>query len=135
VLDPTTYAPAAIAYDATMRDWNTSQPFFKNGFIEHNSRFTISGRSNDLPVPYAEGKRRILADAATSFGVSALNNFTGRVFERVLSERYPEHRKVVKAVSWIERISFGAYMAYVLSKDHYRQAELNTTRAQQLGYR
>jgi hypothetical protein len=134
VLDPTTYAPAIIAYDATMRDWNTSQPFFKNGFMEHNSRFTISGRANDLPVPYGEGRKRILADAATNFGVSTLNNFTGRVFERVLSERYPEHRRIVKAASWIERISFGVYMSYMLSKDHYRQADLNATRAQQLGY-
>ena len=29
VFDPTTYAPAVIAYDGTMRDWNTSQPFFE----------------------------------------------------------------------------------------------------------
>ena len=53
----------------------------------------------------------------------------------MLTERYPEHRKIVKAVSWIERISFGVYMSYMLSKDHYRQAELNAARAQQLGFR
>jgi hypothetical protein len=134
-LDPTTYAPAVIAYDATLRDWKTSQPFFNHGFMEHNSRFTISGRANDVPVTYGEGQKRILADAATNLGMSALNNFTGRVFERVLLERYPEHRKIVKVASWVERISFGVYMSYVLSKDHYRQAALNATRAQQLGYR
>ena len=125
VLDPTTYAPAIIAYDATMRDWNTSQPFFKNGFMEHNSRFTISGRANDLPVTYGEGKRRILADAATNFGMSALNNFTGRIFERVLTERYPEHRKRGPPAG--ERFR-SVYMSYVLSKDHYQQADLNATR-------
>jgi hypothetical protein len=135
VLDPTTYAPAIIAYDATMRDWKTSQPFFHNGFMEHNERFTISGRANDVPVAFGEGQKRILTDAVTNFGMSALNNFTSRVFERVLLDRYPEHRKIVKAASWVERISFGVYMSYVLSKDHYRQAELNATRAQQLGYR
>ena len=135
VLDPTTYAPAVIAYDATVRDWKTSQPFFHNGFMEHNQRFTISGRPNDVPVTYGEGQKRILADAATNLGMSALNNFTSRVFERMLIERYPDHRKVVKALSWVERISFGVYMSYALSKDHYRQAELNATRAQQLGYR
>ena len=135
LLDPTTYAPSIIAYDATMRDWKTSQPFFKNGFLEHNSRFTISGRDNDFPVPYAEGRNRILADAAANLGMSALNNLTGRVFERMLTERYPDHHKMVRAASWIERISFGVYMSYMLSKDHYRQAELNATRAQQLGYR
>jgi hypothetical protein len=135
IFDPTTYAPAIIAYDATMRDWNTSQPFFRNGFMEHNSRFTISGRANDVPLAYGDGKKRILTDAAANLGMSALNNFTSRVFERVLTERYPNHRKLVKAASWIERISFGVYMSYVLSKDHYRQAEINTTRARQLGYR
>ena len=135
LLDPTTYAPSIIAYDATMRDWNTSQPFFRNGFMEHNSRYTISGRANDVPLAYADGKKRILADAAANLGMSALNNVTGRVFERMLIDRYPEHRKIVRAVSWIERISFGVYMSYMLSKDHYRQAELNATRAQQLGYR
>ena len=96
-----------IAYDATMRDWKTSQPFFRNGFMEHNSRFTVSGRANDVPLSYGAGQRRILADAATDVGMSALNNFTGRVFERMLIERYPEHRKIVKAAGWIERISFG----------------------------
>ena len=135
LLDPTTYAPSIIAYDATMRDWNTSQPFFRNGFMEHNSRYTLSGRADDFPLPYADGKKRILADAAANLGMSALNNLTGRVFERMLTERFPEHRKMVRAASWIERISFGVYMSYMLSKDHYRQAELNTTRAQQLGYR
>jgi len=135
ILDPTTYGPSLIAYDATLRDWNTSQPFFQHGFVEHNSRFTISGRPNDIPVPYAEGRRRIVADAMTNLGMSTLNNFTGRVFERMLIERYPQHRKVVRTVSWVERISFGVYMSYVLSRDHYRQAELNGARAQQLGYR
>ena len=37
VFDPTTYAPAVISYDATMRDWNTSQPFFQNGYVERNA--------------------------------------------------------------------------------------------------
>ena len=135
VLDPTTYVPSIIAYDGTMRDWKTSQPFFRNGFMEHNSRYTISGRADDFPLAYAQGKNRILADAATSLGMSALNNLTGRVFERMLTERYPQHRKIVRVVGWVERISFGVYMSYMLSKDHYRQAELNATRAQQLGYR
>ena len=39
------------------------------------------------------------------------------------------------ALGWIERISFGAYMSYALSADHYRQAQANALRAQQLGYR
>ena len=111
LLDPTTYAPAIIAYDGTMRDWKTSQPFFRNGFMEKNERFTISGRANDLPLLYADGKKRILADAAANLGMSALNNLTGRVFKRMLTDRYPEHREIVRAASWIERISFGVSMS------------------------
>src|SRR5580765_4150495 len=48
--DPTTYAPAVIGYDATMKDWNTSQPFFQSGFVEHNQRFTVTGRPDDTAV-------------------------------------------------------------------------------------
>src|SRR5258708_5000331 len=57
--DPTTYAPAVIGYDATMKDWNTSQPFFQNGFVEHNERFTLTGRPNDTPLSYTTGKKQI----------------------------------------------------------------------------
>src|SRR5881628_1285044 len=55
VFDPTTYAPALIAYGATIHDWNTSQPLFRNGFVEHNPRFTLSGRSDDVALGYAAG--------------------------------------------------------------------------------
>lgn len=135
LLDPTTYAPAVIAYDATVRDWNTSQPFFRNGFTEHNPRFTISGLANDVPVSYSEGNRRIVSDAVANLGASLVNNFTDRVFERVLLDRYPHHRKIVRTISWIERLSFGAYMSYALSAEHYRQARSNAVRARDLGYR
>ena len=50
IFDPTTYAPAVIGYDATLKDWKTSQPFFRAGFVEHNARFTLSGRSDDTAV-------------------------------------------------------------------------------------
>ena len=60
-LDPTTYAPAIIGYDATMRDWNTSQPFFQSGYVEHNARFTVSGLPNDRAIGYEA------AYAGTSF--------------------------------------------------------------------
>jgi hypothetical protein len=134
MLDPTTYAPAVIAYDATMRDWNTSQPFFRNGFMELNPHFTVSGMPNGEPLSYADGKRRILSDAFATLGVSAINNFTDRIFERKLRERFPNHRKIVGAVSWIERLSFGGYLSYALSAAHYRQAQANQSLARQLGY-
>jgi hypothetical protein len=135
VLDPTTYAPAVIAYDATMRDWNSSQPFFRNGYMELNPRFTISGLPNDVPLSYAAGNRRILSDAFGNLGMSLVNNFTDRVFERKLMERYPGHRKIVRAVGWIERLSFNGYMSYALSAAHYRQAQANTAQARALGLR
>src|SRR5437867_9018801 len=74
VFDPTTYAPAVIAYDATMRDWNTSQPFFRNGYFEGNERFTLSGVPNDRPVSYVVGRQRILSDAFLNMQMSLANN-------------------------------------------------------------
>src|ERR1051325_9420619 len=98
VFDPTTYAPAAIGYDATMRDWNTSQPFFRNGFVEHNARFTVSGLPDDQAVSYTVGRQRILRDAAAVLGVSAAQNLTSRLVEHALLRRYPEHRTAVKVI-------------------------------------
>jgi len=135
VLDPTTYAPAIIAYDATMRDWNTSQPFFRNGFVEHNERFTLTGRPNDMPVSYEVGRDRILSDALVNLEMSVVNNVADRLFERMLITRFPEHRKLVKVLGWVERGAFASFMSYQLSAQHYRQAALNTQRAQQMGFR
>src|SRR5262245_42675246 len=96
VFDPTTYAPAAIAYGATMRDSNTSQPLFNAGFVERNSRFTISGLPNDRPITYGEGQRQILRDAFMNLQMSVVNNVTNRLIEDVLISRHPEHRKLFK---------------------------------------
>ena len=48
LLDPTTYAPAAMSYTALRMDWNSSQPLFRAGYVEHNYLFTVSGRPNVL---------------------------------------------------------------------------------------
>jgi len=135
VLDPTTYAPAVIAYDATMRDWNTSQPFFRNGYLERNERFTLTGQPNGLPVSYDVGRNRILTDALLNLQMSVVNNVADQVFERMLITRFPEQRKLVRTLGWVERLSFGAYMSYQLSAQHYRQAAANELRAQQMGFR
>jgi hypothetical protein len=132
-LDPTTYAPAMIAYGATIRDWNSSQPFFQNGFVEHNARFTLTGRPDDVAVSYEVGRRRIFMDALTNLQVSVVNNVTDSIIERVLVARHPEHRTLWRTLGWIERISFASYMSYRLSADHFRQAQLNEQRAQALG--
>ena len=133
VLDPITYVPAVLAYDATMRDWRTSQPFFQHGFYESNARFTISGLPNDVAVSYGAGQRIIRADALVSLRRSAVNNFGEQIIERVLVNKYPNHRKLVRAIGWAQRISFASFKAYRLSVPHYRQAGQNERLARQLG--
>lgn len=134
VLDPTTYAPAALAYDATMRDWRTSQPLFQHGFYESNARFTVSGLPNDVPVSDRTGRRIIRADTLESLKRSAINNFAEQIIERVLVNKYPNHRKLVRALGWAQRISFASFKAYRLSAAHYRQAAQNERLAAQLGF-
>ena len=134
VLDPTTYAPAALAYDATMRDWRTSQPFFQHGFYESNARFTLSGLPNDVAVSYGAGRRIIRADALESLKRSAVNNLAEQIIERVLVNKYPNHRKLVRALGWAQRISFASFKAYRLSSTHYRQAGQNERLARQWGF-
>jgi len=133
VIDPTTYGPAIVGYDATMRDWNSSQPFFRNGFVERNPRFTSSGLPNDVAVSYGDGKRRILADALATLEISAINNVSDRLIERLLIERHPNHRKLFRALGWAERVSFAAYLSYQLSAAHYRQWQSNEQTLGRLG--
>ena len=135
VLDPTTYAPAVIAYDGTMRDWNTSQPFFRHGYYERNERFTLSGLPNDRPLSYEAGQRRILNDALVTLEMSLINNVSSQIFERVLIDRFPERRKLVRTLGWIERSAFASFMAYHLSSQHYQQAAANQAYAQQMGFK
>ena len=135
VIDPTTYVPAIAAYDATMRDWNTSQPFFRNGFVEHNPRFTVTGRPDDPAVGYVVGRRRILADALANLELSAFNNMTDSLVEHVLADKYPNHRKLIRALGWVEKSAFASYMSYRLSAAHYRQWQENLQRSSQLGFK
>jgi len=135
VLDPTTYAPAALAYDANMRDWRTSQPFFQHGFNESNARFTVSRLPNDVAVSYGAGQRIIRADTLESLKRSAINNLAEQLIERVLVNKYPNHRKFIRAVGLAQRISFASFKAYRLSAPHYRQAGQNEQLAEQLGFR
>jgi len=135
LFDPTKYGHALITYTATMRDWNTSQPFFQHGYLEHNARFTLSGRPDDIAVGYNEGRHRILMDSLGVLQMSLVNNVTSRVFDRVLVEKYPEHRTLFRTLGWIERIGFASYLSYRLSASHLRQAQLNEQRMTQLAVR
>lgn len=135
VLDPTTYAPAILGYTSTLRDWDSSQPFFERGYVEHNARFTISGRPDDVAISYGAGRRQILKDAVGILEVSLVNNATSRVIDQVLIRRYPEHRKAWRVLGWVQRVGFASYMSYRMSASHFRQAQLNEQRASQMGMR
>ena len=106
----------------------------EHGFREANERFTISGLANDVPVSYAEGQRIILADALVSLERSVVNNAAEQIIERILVQRFPNHRKLVRTLGWAQRISFASFKSYRLSIKHYRQANQNERLATQLGY-
>lgn len=135
VLDPTTYAPATIAYTSLKMDWDSSQVLFRNGWVEQNHRFTVTGRPNDKPISFDDGNRKIRQMALLHLQESVINNVAANVFERVLSSKYPEHRKLFKTLSWIERIAFSSYVSYLASANHFRQAQRNRELAVQYGYR
>jgi hypothetical protein len=125
LIDPTTYAPAIIFYDATLRDWNSSQPLFQAGFVEHNERFTISGRADDFPLSYGAGHSKIVADSLQLMAVSAAHNAASHLFEEALHARYPNHGKVVTAIGWAERIAVGSLLTYRIAGPHYQQWQRN----------
>jgi hypothetical protein len=133
VLDPTTYAPAAISYGSTKLDWDTSQVFFRNGYVEGNGRFTIDGTPNSTPLSYGRGDRKIMMDTLQILGGSMAHNFIERSMEQVLLEKYPDHPKLVKTLGWIERSAFASYWSYRLSSAHFRQWKWNQQQAAALG--
>lgn len=135
VFDPTTYAPATLAYTSMRMDWQSSQVLFRNGWVEQNYRFTRSGRPNDLPISFEDGNKKIRQMALLHLQESVVNNVAVNVFERMLTQKYPQHRKLFKTLSWIERIAFASYVSYLASSNHFKQAERNRQLALQYGYR
>jgi hypothetical protein len=136
VLDPTTWAPATLWYVSSRLDWSSSQVFFRNGFVEGNRFYTVSGLPNDIPVSYQVGKQRIFTTALVNTELSLANNWTSYMLERMLIRRYPEHGKLIKTLSVIERISFASYQTYRLGTIvHFQQWQNNNQLAQQLGIR
>jgi hypothetical protein len=135
VFDPTTYAPAVLSYTSMKMDWDSSQTLFRNGWVEQNHRFTISGRPNDKPLSVADGNRKIRNMALLHLQESVINNAAANIFERVLTEKYPQHRKLFKVLSWVERIAFASYVSYAASANHFKQSERNRQLAIQYGYR
>jgi hypothetical protein len=134
LLDPTTYVPAIVSNEAMMRDWKASQLLFAHGWLESNPRFTITGLPNDVPVSYDEGRRRIHHTSWRVLQYSALNNAVAGIGERLLISRYPHRKKLIRTISWIERISYASLIAYRNAADHFRQAEENRRLAREFGY-
>jgi hypothetical protein len=135
LLDPTTYAPAIITWEATHLDWRSSQVFFRNGFSEQNPNFTLSGRSNDVAISYADGNRQILMDVFANLQVSLVNNVSTRVVEHWLVPRCPSHRKLVRTLGWVERSVVASLLTYQMSAVHFQQWRDNEQRARALGLR
>jgi hypothetical protein len=52
-----------------------------------------------------------------------------------LIDRFPQRRKLVRTLGWIERSAFASFMAYHLSSQHYQQAAANQAYAQQMGFK
>ena len=134
LIDPTTYAPAVISYEAIHWDWKTSQVLFAHGWVEANPRFTVSGKPNDVPVTYVAGRRIIRGTALSVFQRSMMNNLAAGIGARVLTARYPSHKKLIRTLSWIERIGFATLVTYRNSADHLRQAGTNRRLAREYGY-
>ena len=133
LFDPTTYAPATLSYTSQRMDWKTSQALFNAGWVEHNARFTVSGRPDDKPISFAAGNKQIRRDALAHLQESVVNNLSTQIFERMLAQKYPEHRKLFKVLGWVERISFSSYVSYIASVDHFQQVQKNQEMARKVG--
>jgi hypothetical protein len=134
IFDPTTYAPAGVAWEAARLDWRSSQVFFQHGFVERNPGFTVSGNGDDKAIGYTAGNRQILIDAVGNLQLSVVNNVFARVTERLLMPRYPNHRTLLRRIGWIERNAMASYLSYRLSAGHLRQWRQNERLAHTLGY-
>jgi hypothetical protein len=133
-LDPTTYAPAIVTWQATRLDWQTSQTFFNNGWYEHNYRYTVSGARDGVAISNAAGNSQILRDSIAVLQLSLVNNVSTHLLEGLLMPRYPNHRKLLRAAGWIERSVLASYGAYQLSAGHFHQWQKNVQDAKALGF-
>ncbi len=134
-LDPTTYAPGLITYSAMRLDWDSSQVFFRNGYVEQNASYTVSGVSNTASISQRAGNRRIAGDSLGVLQLSLLHNVTARILERGMAGRHPTHRKLLRVAWRIERIAVASYLSYIKSSAHFRQWRKNERMAQQLEFK
>jgi hypothetical protein len=132
--DPTTYLPAGLLYTSMQLDWNSSQPFFANGFVENNAKYTRSGLPRDLPISYGAGNRKLIMESVAVIPSSLANNAINRVIQRSLNERFPNKRKLWTVLAFVERAAFASYASYLVSTPHFEQWRMNERLAKELGY-
>ena len=123
--DPTTYAPAAATEIGKTLDWTSSQRFFAAGYVEDNPYYTISGLPHDRPVSRATGHRINFEVSLGVFASSVANNALANVASRALAARWPEHRRLIRIASVIERVAFAVGTGYVNSAKNFRQWRTN----------
>ena len=133
VLDPTTYAPTALSLFGKKLDWDSSQIFFKNGYVESHPAFTISRLPFDTAISHAAGNKKIIEISLPVLRLSVLNNVTVSMSERLLVDRHPNHKKLIKSIGWIEKIAMASYFSYQYSNKNFSQWQLNKRMARELG--
>lgn len=133
VLDPTTYAPTVLSWFSKKLDWDSSQIFFRNGYVEANPDFTVNGLPYDKPISHSTGNVRIIKISLPVLSLSVLNNFAISMPERILIRRHPSHKKLIKSISWIDKIAMASYFSYKYSQPNFSQWQTNNRMAHKLG--
>lgn len=133
--NPTTYAPAVLSFTAKKLDWKSSQVFFRHGYAEANSDFTLSGKPADTPISYAAGNKKIAVDSLKLMAGTAVNNLSANALETIFTSWFPDHRRSIKTAGWIERIAISSFVAYKKSNGHFRQWRMNNQLAREKGYK
>jgi hypothetical protein len=87
-----------------------------------------------VPVSYGEGSTRIRVAALGVLQYSAGNNVGAHLVERLLIARYPQKKRLIRTLSWVERIAFATVLTYRHSAEHFRQASSNRRLAREYGY-
>jgi len=63
-----------------------------------------------------------------------VNNLAVGIGARLLVARYPSHKKLIRTISWVERLAFASFSTYRNSINHLRQAGVNRGIAREYGY-
>lgn len=132
--DPTTYGALGASLLGKKLDWDSSQIFFEHGHGEMNPNYAVSGPGSKA-ISHAAGNRKLVVESLLNFQLSIGNNAAVSAAERLLLKKYPEHRKLVKTIGWVEKVTANGYIGYHFSNRNFRQWRINESRARQLGYK